>query len=260
MNHLRLLSRGLPALLTLAIMPTMVNGASISGTASYRERIALPSDASFEATVEDVSRADVRAIVIGRTAFTPAGQVPIRFEVPYDASAVQTGHRYVVRARVLRGDTLMYTTTTAYPVLGEGGGAGPVTLALERVAKHTVSPAIPDRALVNTYWKLVELSATPASAGDRQREPHLILQAQDNRLAGSGGCNRLIGAYTLSGAQLSFGQVASTRMACAEGMEQEQRFLAALETVRSYSIAGNALTLDDAAGLVVAKFEAVDLT
>lgn len=32
---------------------------TITGTATYRERIALPANAVFEATLEDVSRADV---------------------------------------------------------------------------------------------------------------------------------------------------------------------------------------------------------
>jgi uncharacterized lipoprotein YbaY len=34
---------------------------SIQGTATYRERMALPPSAAFEATVEDVSRADAPA-------------------------------------------------------------------------------------------------------------------------------------------------------------------------------------------------------
>jgi META domain/Type III secretion system lipoprotein chaperone (YscW) len=38
--------------------------ASLTGTATYRERIALPPDAVFEATLEDVSRADTPAEVV----------------------------------------------------------------------------------------------------------------------------------------------------------------------------------------------------
>ena len=41
--------------------------ASLTGTATYRERIALPPGAVFEATLEDVSRADAPAEVLGRT-------------------------------------------------------------------------------------------------------------------------------------------------------------------------------------------------
>ena len=35
----------------------------VTGTASFRERIAPPPDAAFEAVIEDVSRADAPAIV-----------------------------------------------------------------------------------------------------------------------------------------------------------------------------------------------------
>ena len=40
---------------------------SIQGTATYRERMALPPSAVFEATLEDVSRVDAPAETIART-------------------------------------------------------------------------------------------------------------------------------------------------------------------------------------------------
>ena len=40
---------------------------SVQGTATYRERITLPPGAMFEATLEDVSRADAAASIIART-------------------------------------------------------------------------------------------------------------------------------------------------------------------------------------------------
>jgi hypothetical protein len=42
-------------------------------TAAYRERIALPPDAVFEAVLQDVSKADAPATVLGRAAIDPAG-------------------------------------------------------------------------------------------------------------------------------------------------------------------------------------------
>jgi hypothetical protein len=43
-------------------------GATLTGTATYRERLLLPKDAVFEATLEDVSRADAPSTVLGRAA------------------------------------------------------------------------------------------------------------------------------------------------------------------------------------------------
>jgi putative lipoprotein len=41
----------------------------VRGTVTYRERLALPPDAVFEATLEDVSRAYVPAEVLGRARY-----------------------------------------------------------------------------------------------------------------------------------------------------------------------------------------------
>src|SRR6188768_2941949 len=51
---------------TPAVMPPPTPGNTVRGTATYREKIAMPSDAVFEATLEDVSRADAPAEVISR--------------------------------------------------------------------------------------------------------------------------------------------------------------------------------------------------
>lgn len=50
----------------IAILPvTGQQMKTVTGTATYRERIALPSDAIFEATLQDVSRADAPAQMLG---------------------------------------------------------------------------------------------------------------------------------------------------------------------------------------------------
>jgi putative lipoprotein len=43
----------------------LADDAEVSGTATYRERIALPPDAVFIAVLADVSRADAPAVEIG---------------------------------------------------------------------------------------------------------------------------------------------------------------------------------------------------
>ena len=57
------------------------------------------------------------------------------------------------------------------------------------------------------------------------------------RVAGSSGCNRLVGGFTLIGEGLQFGAMGSTLMACPEPlMEQERRMLDALEQVTRFDI------------------------
>jgi len=67
---------------------------------------------------------------------------------------------------------------------------------------------------------------------------HLTLTlASDGRAYGNAGCNHWFAPYTLEGEHLSFGKVGKTRKLCAPAlMEQEQRFLQALETVQRWDV------------------------
>jgi heat shock protein HslJ len=110
--------------------------------------------------------------------------------------------------------------------------------------------------LRSTYWKLIALGTTPVNVADSQREPHIIIQPDSKRVNGSGGCNRMFGSYELNGDALAFTGVASTKMACQDGMDIETSFLPALQRVARWRITGQQLELLDASGGVVAKFEA----
>jgi heat shock protein HslJ len=113
--------------------------------------------------------------------------------------------------------------------------------------------------LRNTYWKLVRLGDTPVQVADKQREPYLVFSSSEPRLSGHGGCNRATGSFEVDGDRLKIGPMAATRMACPDGMEQEQRFLQAIQNVASYRIRGSHLDMMDATGAVLARFEAVAL-
>lgn len=79
------------------------------------------------------------------------------------------------------------------------------------------------------------------------RPPITLTFESAERAVGSTGCNRYFAAVRMSErARLRFGQPGSTRMACPPAvMEQEQRFLAAIEAVRGYRLDGTALVLVD---------------
>ncbi|MBW6390694.1 META domain-containing protein [Billgrantia antri] len=123
---------------------------------------------------------------------------------------------------------------------------------LERAMTH-------DEPLVNTYWKLTRVGGVTPVAVDNQREAHFVLHAEENRVAGSTGCNRLAGNYHLESESLSFGPLVTTRMACLQGGETEQAILAALEATATWQVEGQTLSLMDEAGSAVAQFEAVHL-
>jgi copper homeostasis protein (lipoprotein) len=134
------------------------------------------------------------------------------------------------------------------------------TLIVERFVEVVPGSGCPAPAgpapVENTYWKLVSLRGTPVQLADQQREPHLILQPADRRVVGSGGCNRLMGSYTLEGERLAFSKTAGTMMACPQGvMELERALLDTLPQVTTWRVQGQRLELLDGQGTAVAAFE-----
>ena len=114
-------------------------------------------------------------------------------------------------------------------------------------------PATP---LTGTHWTLTQLNGEAVKA-QPGHEAWIELNADTKRLAGSGGCNRLIGPYELDGSSLHFKQVASTMMACpGESMPREQAFLKALSATTSFRIRGDALLLRGNDNTVLARLTA----
>ena len=89
----------------------------ISGTAMYRERLALPPDAIFEALLEDVSLADAKSPVVARTTILGPSPPPIRFSISFDPSQIDSTRSYTVRARIRVDGNLWFASDAAHPVL-----------------------------------------------------------------------------------------------------------------------------------------------
>ena len=99
-------------------------------------------------------------------------------------------------------------------------------------------------AVEDVEWTLTEIdgaAVTPTSRG----APTLKLASKERRASGFAGCNRLTGGYELNGANLRFGNLAVTRMACAEPTP-EAAVLKALQDTVSWKVDGRTLELSDA--------------
>jgi heat shock protein HslJ len=105
-------------------------------------------------------------------------------------------------------------------------------------------------ALEDTDWKLTEIGGRALMASPKERPPWMRLVSDGKRVHGSGGCNRMSGSYTVDGANLRFGPIISTKMACEGGMEHEQAFFDALSRTTSYRIEGKHLFLSGPDGLL----------
>ncbi|QJQ05312.1 hypothetical protein EJG51_005015 [Undibacterium piscinae] len=113
----------------------------VSGSAAYKQRIALPPDAVLTVRVEDVSRADAHAKVLAETSESFGNrQVPIRFLLKVPSSAIDERFTYSVRATIKSGNDLLFSTTRSYPVLTRGA-ANQVDLMLDAVPPPVATSA-----------------------------------------------------------------------------------------------------------------------
>ena len=95
--------------------------ASVSGTVTYRERIALTEGASLVVELRDVSYADAAAVLIASQTIVDPGQVPIDFEVGYNRSDIESRNTYAISATIFEADGRMaFTNDTAYDVITRG--------------------------------------------------------------------------------------------------------------------------------------------
>jgi heat shock protein HslJ len=111
--------------------------------------------------------------------------------------------------------------------------------------------------LLGTYWKVIEINGQAVTnPPSNQKEAHIVLNKEGNRLQGSGGCNSLMGSYELmEGNRIKFSGVASTMMACPD-MAIESALGKAIEMADNYAINGKYLMLHKAKMAPLVKFEA----
>ncbi len=94
--------------------------ASVQGVAFCRERVTLPPDAVFEATLADTTRADAPAEPLGRVTLDGSSGPPFAFSIPYDPARIDPRGRYAVRARIILDGQLLFASDTLHPVFGGG--------------------------------------------------------------------------------------------------------------------------------------------
>ena len=238
---------------------------TVSGSAAYRQRIAMPPEALLTVRVEDVSRADAPSVLLAE-ARVPFGarQVPIGFSLKIPGRSIDPGGSYSVRATITVNGGLRFTTTRSYPVLTRGA---PDTVDLLLEAAQPASPqtgtsaeeTVLEAGLKDTNWKLIELDGRKVTMAAQQRhEVHITLAGEGSRLIAFGGCNQLAGGYLQKGNALRFTQMAGTMMACeAPFMELEGRVLKMLGATTGYRIKGRQLILLGG-DRVLARFEGVN--
>jgi heat shock protein HslJ len=131
----------------------------------------------------------------------------------------------------------------------------PTTVPEETIPAET-APEETESNLTGTQWQLISFGAPgaeiPVVAGST-----VTLEFNTNGQAGgSGGCNSYGGEYQVQDNVLSFSQIVSTLMACADSnvTQQEQQFFQALESAGRFEHTEDQLTIQYDGGQGVLNF------
>lgn len=225
--------------------------ATIQVEAFYRERMMVPPNAQLRVTLSDVSKMDVAAELMTEVVVDNPGAPPYSIELNYDPGAIDQRMRYAVRATISADDKLMFTSTEHIDAFAPDD-SGVVMVRMQRVA----AVAKTAQSLTDSHWQLIALDGVPATPGAGGKKIYLQLHSEDSRYHGFSGCNNYSGGFSSAGDYgLTLGPGITTRMACAEGMEQEHAYLSILSLVASYRIGARSLSLLDSDAKVLARFE-----
>ncbi|UIZ57250.1 META domain-containing protein [Acinetobacter sp. SCLZS86] len=116
--------------------------------------------------------------------------------------------------------------------------------------------AINQANLVQRTWTATQLGNSMLNtAANRQNLPYLNFDATTQTVSGSDSCNRINASYTAGRDTLQLGQLATTRMACLNNNNLDQKFHEAMNKVTHYQVYGKTLKLLDRHGNLLIQFE-----
>ena len=156
---------------TLKIKSGRKPNASVSGSVTYRERLALSPGAKLVVELRDVSYQDAAAPLIARQTINDPGQVPITFKVEYNRDDIDSRNIYGISARIIESDgRLGFINDTAYDVITRGK-PNKVDMLLVLVQPP------PEQVEEGTDWRQwVETPAKVSWANLIPNEPELFLR------------------------------------------------------------------------------------
>src|SRR5690606_27765045 len=106
----------LAALIGVALSPAYAERVTLSGEVTYRERIALPENASLRIRLLHRTPAGAPARVEAQAARGSRGQVPLSFTLNFDDRAIDPAHRHAIIAQISSGTGLWFRNTVPHAV------------------------------------------------------------------------------------------------------------------------------------------------
>ena len=97
-----------------------VQGASVKGTVTYLQRIALAPDAQVRVSLIAPGSRSGREIVVAQQTMGSHGRVPVPFEIRYDPASIIPSSDYVLVAEILIGENVIFKNMPGVPVITKG--------------------------------------------------------------------------------------------------------------------------------------------
>ncbi|MFH1805619.1 MAG: YbaY family lipoprotein [Pseudomonadota bacterium] len=220
---------------TMAAACSMVSpdGDAITGTVTYRERIALiPGENTLIVRLVDTSKADASPVEISKITLEVT-QPPMEFRLPYNRAEIDARHTYHVEA-VITGphDNEIFRNTESYPVLTRGKGSH-TTITVQRAAAGasrdpaglaskldkdiaTIEARLGDYRRIEGSYSAGDSKARFEAFVDRDSKPVLVREERD---LGDYGQSK-VAFYFRNGDLLRFVEQASRRNFGAENGDQ----------------------------------------
>ena len=223
--------------------------AKVTGTVTYLQRIALPENAVVKVTLEDISKADAAAVVLGEQEIKTAGKsVPFAFEISYNPVEIVATHTYNLRATISDAEgELLFSSDTATLVITNGAP----TEGIEIIVKPAGASAT--GSLIGTVWKWASFQS-PTEQFDVDTPEKYTLEFNTEGHVGIGAdCNRGQASYSVDGTGLQLVMGPMTLAACPEGSRSDA-FLRYLGQSASYFFEDGNLYIDLAVDSGTLKF------
>ena len=223
--------------------------AEVTGTVTYRQRIALADDAILSVQIQDISLADAPAQVMGETSMpTEGAQVPLPFAVTYSPSDIQENHQYGLSVRITDGSgKLLFINDTVVPVITNGNPTSDIEVVVVPVgdsasAEKPASTLPPE--IGNKVWQWTSFS-DPASGEMTIDNPanYQLQFNEDGTFLIVADCNSGSGTYTMDNGSLSLSMGIMTRAFCGEESLDTQ-YLQYLEVAAIYFMQDGDLYFD----------------
>jgi putative lipoprotein len=235
------------ALMFVASAVPFARAGVLNGEVFYRERVALPPNAVLEVSLVDVTRPGGLGELVASMQVRPDRQVPIPFEIRYGDDDVDPRRSYAVRANILADGRLLFVNARQLRVLTHGH---PNSVRILMSAVMSVAAA-GNNGMVGEEWLAEDIGGRGVVDNVRTT----INVGAGGEVTGSGGCNRLRGTAQIDGSSLAFGPMATTRMMCPPAvMDQEGKFLHALDLTREFRLDGPYLKFLDRDGAELVRF------